>query len=1726
MLPTAPNRLLCAAFAVLVGLLAAAPAHAAKRPKLKTAYATDSDRDGHVDGVNLRWSKKVKGGRDTEAPFAFRVRGYRLISVGKARGKSQRLRLIERRQCDTGGAVKLRFRPARKGKARIRAKRGRAKVRKQSLDMSRFDPPIPRITCAVTLDGDADGRIDGIRVTYSRKVRSRAQARGRFLFGVAGYEVTRVSRARGRFLKITVAEHAQPDSGATPMIEYSQPRRKRERPYAVRAGRRKKAFSGSYQGTRDGVSPQLLAGATGDADRDGLLDSMTVRFSEPVRAFGTGGIAVLGMQVRSATAGGAAVALSLAENTARGDARPGAWVAGPGVTDLAGNAALPGAVSPADAAPPVMVAAITQDTGGAPGHIDAVNVAFSEPIAHARDAGGQYPVLVGGRSVTSIEAANGAAVQVRVAEASTPDSGERPSVRHIPGGGLPIVDRAGNGAGDGHVNALDGVAPVLLSAVTADADGDGRIDGTTLAFSEPILHGAEAGISFALTGHGVSSAGAANGAEIALALVEGTAGDSGATPTVAYTRDGVQDVADAAGNRTGDSSVKARDGARPVLLSARTGDVDDDGRIDRVDTTWSEPLAHSDDTAAPFALSASGFTVARVREASGTGLAVDLVEPGAPDTGSRPALTYSGSAPLRDAAGLEPEKQTWTDLTVDALPPRLVSATTRDNDGDGRLDAVETRFSEVVVHARKTSPTSFSAGGLPILSAESADGDAVELLLQEGGASDSGLQPTVNYTAAASEKVRDASGNFAPLGFRTAVDGAAPVLLSAETADVDDNGRLDRVTSTWSEPLAAMTDTVAPFSVSTAGFAVTGVAASGTTVDVDIAEPAAADTGSAPALTYAGGATTLRDANGTEAAKTTHSGITRDALPPRRVSTATVDADNDGHLDGVEIEWSETVTGSTDSAPYVVAGRTLGANVSFSGARTRIPFDEGGAFDTELTPDVSYDDVAGDLHDIAEGAGDTTEDAPAVVAETPLDKAPPILVAAKTADATTPGGGNTPNGTIDALVATFSEPIEHDVDGIAPFALKVAGRNEESVEADDGTDNDKTLAVVVTEAGAPDGGATPNISVSAAGPAADRIHDLAASPNEARVMTFSETTDEVRPILMSAQLGERPAAGECTKPAVAGIDGSVDCVLTTWSEPVAHPGDADGSYSLISDNWGIESPGGIGALGPSEELAIPLQAAATPDRDNDDTTLTYDGSEPELVVDAAATPNAALDATVAADPACRDNGREPDDERGINTNILAPNSPAFERKCAFDEDWIRVQVTADEHLEVSTRPVSGTDVQLEVWSEAGATELTPDATEVGGPGEVDRLTFDGLGAGTYWARVKADDATAPQEGPYCLVYANDPDEEASCGPLAGQIVFTEVGLGADKFVEIKNDAEVPVDMEGASAELRIGVAPNQRKCTLIMPGSDAESILDPDEHVLIGETPTSDSFGCSQISTLGAEAEQLEMFANGAIDLVPFTGSVIDDAAANQHSLQFVESDLDEDHQANDEIATRWCRTFAANTKGAAGDGCDEYRFNEVLWKPAMPTDGKAFVELAGNIPTLPSSQLLGGWVLRGVNGITGDGSADFVLPAAASPRSNGTYVIADGRDDGSGTSVDPGVVGQVWDSLNLSSAAWPDGTGVPGPRGLQLLTPDPSSSPPCTNSADAFGWTTTAQNFLLPLDDLRSCPGVEGQEYTNNTTGASAARDASTTDTNNNRNDFCSQPVPNPGAPNTRPDC
>ena len=141
MLPALHKHPWSAVFAAFVCLLLASSAHAATGPRMKAAYASDADRDGHVDAVSITWSKKARVAADRRAPFPFSVAGYTVTRVDRAAGRKQRIQVAERPECDTGGSVRLAY-------------AGSRRIARHRLDMRRFDPPFPRITCAITLDAD------------------------------------------------------------------------------------------------------------------------------------------------------------------------------------------------------------------------------------------------------------------------------------------------------------------------------------------------------------------------------------------------------------------------------------------------------------------------------------------------------------------------------------------------------------------------------------------------------------------------------------------------------------------------------------------------------------------------------------------------------------------------------------------------------------------------------------------------------------------------------------------------------------------------------------------------------------------------------------------------------------------------------------------------------------------------------------------------------------------------------------------------------------------------------------------------------------------------------------------------------------------------------------------------------------------------------------------------------------------------------------------------------------------------------------------------------------------------------------------------------------------------------------------------------------------------------------------------------------------------------------
>jgi hypothetical protein len=132
----------------------------------------------------------------------------------------------------------------------------------------------PRIVTAAMQDTDRDGRADRLRLTYSERVRHRADRDGRYPFQVAGYRIERVGHASGRTVVLELVEPVAADGVARPSLRY---RRTSDRPVLDRAGNQAPAqvFPAvrAHGSPPDGpAGPQQPAPPTGPARTDNDAD--------------------------------------------------------------------------------------------------------------------------------------------------------------------------------------------------------------------------------------------------------------------------------------------------------------------------------------------------------------------------------------------------------------------------------------------------------------------------------------------------------------------------------------------------------------------------------------------------------------------------------------------------------------------------------------------------------------------------------------------------------------------------------------------------------------------------------------------------------------------------------------------------------------------------------------------------------------------------------------------------------------------------------------------------------------------------------------------------------------------------------------------------------------------------------------------------------------------------------------------------------------------------------------------------------------------------------------------------------------------------------------------------------------------------------------------------------------------------------------------------------------
>ncbi|MHC5112641.1 MAG: DUF2341 domain-containing protein, partial [Planctomycetota bacterium] len=218
-------------------------------------------------------------------------------------------------------------------------------------------------------------------------------------------------------------------------------------------------------------------------------------------------------------------------------------------------------------------------------------------------------------------------------------------------------------------------------------------------------------------------------------------------------------IIDGAGNTASTAAAAVTIYGDPVVTDRTTLDADGNGRVDRIELTFSQNINDATANAAHFAV--AGYTVTGLDtgdSADDTQLFLLLTENGPLDTGATPVVTYTQGT----LAALSDADLVATDATAaaDGVAPRLVAKGTADLNSDGYIDAIYLTFSEAMNDA------SFTAGDWDVggMTGTGVDTDALVndenvFITFTDGVLDTGATPAITYTGAVNANATDVAGN-------------------------------------------------------------------------------------------------------------------------------------------------------------------------------------------------------------------------------------------------------------------------------------------------------------------------------------------------------------------------------------------------------------------------------------------------------------------------------------------------------------------------------------------------------------------------------------------------------------------------------------------------------------------------------------------------------------------------------------------------------------------------------------------------------------------------------------------------------------------------------------------------------------------------------------------------------------------------------------------------------
>lgn len=808
------------------------------------------------------------------------------------------------------------------------------------------------------------------------------------------------------------------------------------------------------------------------------------------------------------------------------------------------------------------------------------------------------------------------------------------------GGGDIIEDASAqtNDYGDQTDVALtDDVKPVLLSSRGGDNGGTADVlnsdnEVIDFRFSEPMnavlpsIAELEGGLTFAggaADGNNLGDGATANTVtRVTLSMANDTyrvtrdvgAAGSNSTNLITPATDTVQvtlgtNIKDAAGNAANTVpaavTVDSADIDPPGVNTRETQDLDVNGQIDAIKFTMDENIddstiaigdfatGHANDFDATFTGAFGGLNwVNGVSTAGGVDddtFYLKLVESGTPDTDAIPTTTYTQGT-LADTSTNLLASDGAPVASTDAAAPAAVAAVYKD-DGDGQVDSVEITFSEAVILTLYVDGewTIAEAGTIVLTDETNAVAalsvitlDALGAVDTTGGATD----PQITYTKGGGNNVNDGLGNNTATFTITATDDAAPIVASQKYIDANGDGQVDGVELTLTENQTTCTAEVGDFAYTAGDITssdLTGGSVACLTNKVTLTLGTAGDFGitshgaGIPTIDYTDDvAREISDVGGHQLATFGAAVNLADGAGPVVTVISITDVTGDGVIDQANLTYSENLQNTVGGANGFDV--TSVADHGACAGETADP-----AVSTALALDFTCTNVytaVGDLNveftanaGVLDAAGNQAPTVTLTVASVPVaidDAAKPVMASAVSQDIDH-------DGTVDALLISFSEPVDITDPGADDYITLAASSGVATIVVDDYSDiGALTLLLAVEGTDADDTSIT--IDPTYVTPATGTIID--ASLNEMANGNTVVGIDGAEPVILTATFNDTDA------------NGNIDSVDLVFSEQVAITdagGGADGLDSIIIDDGAVLAiDDGAYASGGTTTLTLPF----------------------------------------------------------------------------------------------------------------------------------------------------------------------------------------------------------------------------------------------------------------------------------------------------------------------------------------------------------------------------------------------------------------------------------------------------------------------------------------------------------------------------------------------------------